>query len=517
MSLSKKFRKMLSLVLVTVVLSMLAFPNTASAKKDEEETFKNTIGGYTTEVDPADAIDLESGVTVTGDTSNADFDLYRITSEGSDTLTIFLSCKSRCVNLYLFDKKGKYVDFDTVEIEDGYIEDEEDTEKIYAWSDDTSSPLRYDIKATYDVGKGNYYIVVNPGWQDTYYGGPYRITAAFSEDADIEPEDAFLYEEEIFSNTIASYYTEVDPANGTDIDSDEEYDGNTSNASFDLYKIGVADDDTLTIELSIKAPNVNMYVFDRKGKNVEFTSAEIEDGYIENTDQDKIYAWSDDTSSPLRFEIEAEYEVTKGIYYIVICPGWQDEDYGGKYDFTASLEEGSVDPEDRDASTSVSGKKGSSTSETTEFTYGNYTFEVPSYWYDSEENNDTLYAYASEYICPMLFIYKNSRELWEDEGATTATKYKDCIKVLEASNTNELDLDFDSWDAESEEETYIAGYPALTYKGNGTIDYTNYEFFIASFIDDDDVYCIAFIDYDDEDFDIFADVEDILESFEEIN
>lgn len=513
MSLRKKYRKMLSLVLATVVLSMLAFPNTASAKKDEEESFKNTIGGYTAEIDPADAIELESGVTVTGDTSLADFDLYKIYSEGSDTLTIFLSCKSRCVNLYLFDKKGKYVDYETAEIEDGYIENADDTEKIYAWSDDTSSPLRYDIKATYEISKGNYYIVVNPGWQDTYYGGPYRITAAFSEDADIEPEGAFLFEEEVFYNSIAAYYTEVDPANGTDIDSDEEYEGNTSNAPFDLYKIGVSDDDTLTIELSIKAPNVNMYVFDRKGKYVPFDYADIEDGYIENTDQDKIYAWSDDTSSPLRFEIEAEYTVEEGIYYIVICPGWQDEDYGGKYDFTASLEKGSVDPEDRGSTTS--GKKG--TSDTTTYSYGNYTFELPSYWYDSEEVNDTLYAYASEYICPMFFIYKSSKELWKDEGATTATKYKDCIKVLEESNSQELDLDFDSWESESEEETYIAGYPAHTIKGIGTIEYTDYEFFVASFIDDDDVYCFAFIDYDDEDYEIFDDVEDILESFEEIN
>ena len=510
MVISKTHRTLLSIFLSAIIISTLICPYSVSAKKDEEEAFKNYVGGIYTDIDPADATELTSGETLEGDSSVEPFDLYKIQSDGSDTLTIYLSCKFKCVNLYLFDKKGKYVDYDTITIEDGYIENTDDTEKIYAWSNDTNSPLRFDICVTYEIKKGSYYIVVNPGWQDVTYGGPYRITAALSDDEIDDPELSYLYEEESFSGYIAGIYTAVDPEDGMDIESDEEYEGNTKDNKFDLYKIAASDDDVLSIYLSIKAPNVNMYVFDRKGKYVPFTEIEIEDGYIENTDQDKIYAWSDDTSSPLRFDIEAEYEVHEGIYYIVICPGWQDVDYGGKYDLSVTLDKGSVPPEDRGASTS---KKSSDKKDVTQLTYMNYSFEVPDFWCDIYDNEGDMYIYTeSEYVFPVIYIFYDPISTLDIDDTST---YKKSVKALKTINEEAMDILFEGAELEESEERYIAGYPAITTRGTIEFDGTN-NVYSALFIDDENVYYIIMIDYDDAEVDLFADMEDILDSFEEI-
>ena len=69
MKIGKTHRRIFSIFLSTIIFSLLICPYNVNAKKDEDEAFKNYIGGIYTDIDPANATELTSGETLEGDSS----------------------------------------------------------------------------------------------------------------------------------------------------------------------------------------------------------------------------------------------------------------------------------------------------------------------------------------------------------------------------------------------------------------------------------------------------------------
>lgn len=54
-------------------------------------------------------------------------------------------------------------------------------------------------------------------------------------------------------------------------------------------------------------------------------------GYVEGTSTEHIFAHSENN----QFSAQVSFKVKKGNYYMIICPGWQDTNYGGAFSFKA--------------------------------------------------------------------------------------------------------------------------------------------------------------------------------------
>lgn len=132
---------------------------------------------------------------------------------------------------------------------------------------------------------------------------------------------------------VATKDTLLDTANAKAISSGVSYSGDTSKKSLNWYKFTTSQSGTFKVTYSTNGSNTNFYLFDNKGTALSRGNTSNTTGWIEGSDATHIFGHSTDG----KFAVTTSFNVGKGTYYIVICPGWQDVSYGGTYSFSTSF------------------------------------------------------------------------------------------------------------------------------------------------------------------------------------
>jgi hypothetical protein len=165
---------------------------------------------------------------------------------------------------------------------------------------------------------------------------------------------------------------------------------------------------------------------------------------------------------------------------------------------------------------SKNGSQASEKADTISITYNDYTFEIPDYWGDPIEYGNELYFVDKSGSLPLLYMTYASKDYYTEKYNVSAIKFKDYAKILEESLDDFISCVFESSDFHDSTNRFIAGNPAITRTGTCNIDGDD-DAFIAQFIDDDNIYVIMVIDYEDSESTIFDDIDELLDSFKAID
>ncbi len=167
-----KIRKLLALLLVAVI-TVTAVSVTSFASPYDE------------------AVAIDSGVKVTGKLPGTDGRAgvtYEFTTQSKGTLTLNCSVGSGCSYVHVFDEDGAYLTVETLEIKAGrltrYDSGGEGKDFFRGVWNETSE--RFTAKATYEVGKGTYYITVSDDYSfvNGDGDGTVKLTATYPTEED---------------------------------------------------------------------------------------------------------------------------------------------------------------------------------------------------------------------------------------------------------------------------------------------------------------------------------------------
>ena len=191
----KKISKLLNMG-IAIFMATVLFINVdadAALKKENADSSKGhgsksnitvSIANIDTPLDKTGE-KMETDVEYDGDSSEDEITWYSLKVEDKGILSFIYVTDGENTNFYLFDKKGNPVEREDIAIDYGTLEDD-DLTHIYAHSDGEL----FGAEITYEVKKGTYYAAVNPGWQDTGYGGKFVLVATLPEDEEVESEEA---------------------------------------------------------------------------------------------------------------------------------------------------------------------------------------------------------------------------------------------------------------------------------------------------------------------------------------
>lgn len=152
----------------------------------------------------------------------------------------------------------------------------------------------------------------------------------------------------------------------------------------------------------------------------------------------------------------------------------------------------------------------------TEVTYNGYSFNVPDYWGDPVTVGYEMYFMKDSGSLPLLYMTYIENDFYTESYKNSKLTYTDYFDVLEESLNDFIDYVFDSSEFDDSTKTFIGGKPAITRKGTCNMAGDD-DAFIAQFIDDNNIYVIMLVDYKDSESDLFDDLNELLDSFKEID
>ncbi|SES31611.1 hypothetical protein SAMN04487884_12928 [Butyrivibrio fibrisolvens] len=152
----------------------------------------------------------------------------------------------------------------------------------------------------------------------------------------------------------------------------------------------------------------------------------------------------------------------------------------------------------------------------TEVTYNGYSFNVPEYWGDPVTVGNEMYFMKDSGTLPLLYMTYIENDFYTEQYKDSKLRYTDYFNVLEESLNDFISFVFDSCEFDDSTKTFIGGKPALTRKGTCNMAGDD-DAFVAQFIDDNNIYVIMLVDYQDSGSDIFDDINELLDSFKEID
>ena len=155
-------------------------------------------------------------------------------------------------------------------------------------------------------------------------------------------------------------------------------------------------------------------------------------------------------------------------------------------------------------------------SDTINVEFNNYSFDVPEYWGEPYAYGNEMYFLNNSFEIPIMYIAYAPKAYYTEKYNDSILKYKDYVSILEESMDDFIDYVFDSCDFDDSNNTFIAKKPAISRQGTCRIDGKD-NAFVAQFIDDDYIYVIMIVDYEDSDSTIFEDIDEFLDSFKAID
>ena len=167
-------------------------------------------------------------------------------------------------------------------------------------------------------------------------------------------------------------------------------------------------------------------------------------------------------------------------------------------------------------STTTTKTNTSSTPDTIGVEFNNYSFDVPGYWGEPYAYGNEMYFLNDSFEIPIMYIAYAPKAYYTEKYNDSTLKFKDYFNILEESMDDFIGYVFDSCDFEDSNNTFIAQKPAISRQGTCRIDGKD-NAFVAQFIDDDYIYVIMIVDYEDSDSTIFEDIDDFLDSFKVID
>lgn len=146
------------------------------------------------------------------------------------------------------------------------------------------------------------------------------------------------------------------------------------------------------------------------------------------------------------------------------------------------------------------------------YTFNGYTFDIPAYWGEADVYEDGIYFYGEdEDDLPAVFIsIMNIEDIFDDEiyGLTD----EEAIEYLESYKEWVFSYDIDARNITDSEEITIAGYPAIIYSATITL-YEDDDIRMAIFMDNEYIYELMIMEYEDSDPSYLMDLDYIAASF----
>lgn len=154
--------------------------------------------------------------------------------------------------------------------------------------------------------------------------------------------------------------------------------------------------------------------------------------------------------------------------------------------------------------------------ETASYSFSGYSFDVPTYWGESDESygDNVLYFFPNgDESLPILFMGRQSLEDIVDYEINGLTD-EEALEIMEEFKEDLLSDDIDPTDITESEIITIAGYPAIIYGANiDLFDRNNVR--IAHFMDGEYFYDLMIIEDENYDPSHLDDLDYIVASFEE--